>query len=152
MKTGMDRNTILGIPRRKKISNNTVIEIAGCSPLEILKLQNNPKKIADGEGIGFIYGKGQRKPELQKPYKRLENCGTRLMEYKEHFEIMVKGRNSYSKPDLEATFTRMKEYHMHNGQFRMLAYSLSLNYVFRTAPYGTWISMEPYRLLTCLRL
>ena len=52
----MDRNTILGIPRRKKISNNTVIEIAGCSPLEILKLQNNPKKIADGEGIGFIYG------------------------------------------------------------------------------------------------
>lgn len=73
----MDRNTILGIPRRKKISNNTVIEIAGCSPLEILKLQNNPKKIADGEGIGFIYGKGQRKPELQKPYKGLENCGTR---------------------------------------------------------------------------
>ena len=63
-------------------------------------------------------GKGQRKPELQKLYEELETCGTRLMEYKGHFEIMGKGRNSYSKTDLEATFMRMKEDHMLNGQLK----------------------------------
>ena len=42
----------------------------------------------------------------------------RLMEYKECFEIMGKDRNSYSKTDLEATFMRMKEDHMMNGQLK----------------------------------
>ena len=41
------------------------------------------KWIAQGEGIEFIYGKGKRKPEIQKLYEELELCGTRLMEYKE---------------------------------------------------------------------
>ena len=40
------------------------------------------------------------------------------MEYKECFEIMGKDRNSYSKTDLEATFMRMKENHMLNGQLK----------------------------------
>lgn len=40
-------------------------------------------RVADGEGIGFVYGKGKHKPELQKLYEELEECGTRLMEYKE---------------------------------------------------------------------
>ena len=37
---------------------------------------------------------------------------------KECFEIMEKDRNSYSKTDLEATFMRMKEDHMQNGQLK----------------------------------
>ena len=40
------------------------------------------------------------------------------MEYKECFEIMGKDRNSYSKTDLEATFMRMKDDHMRNGQLK----------------------------------
>ena len=40
------------------------------------------------------------------------------MGYKECFEIMGKGRNSYSKTDVEATFMRMKEDHMMNGQLK----------------------------------
>ena len=36
----------------------------------------------------------------------------------ECFEIMGKDRNSYSKTDLEATFMRMKEDHMLNGQLK----------------------------------
>ncbi len=106
------------LTKHKKISNNTTIEIDSCSPLEILKLQKNLKRIAEGEGIGFLYGKGKRKPEIQKIYEELELCGTRLMEYKECFEIMGKDRNSYSKTDLEATFMRMKEDHMLNGQLK----------------------------------
>ena len=40
------------------------------------------------------------------------------MGYKECFKIMGKDRNSYSKTDLEATFMRMKEDHMLNGQLK----------------------------------
>jgi len=48
----------------------------------------------------------------------LEECGKRLMQYKECFEIMGKDRNSYSKTDVEVTFMRRKEDHMLNGQLR----------------------------------
>ena len=47
------------------------------------------------------------------------------MEYKEHFEIMGKERNSYSKTDLEATFMRMKDDHMRNGQLKA-AYNVQI--------------------------
>ena len=114
----IEENRKRKLTKHKKISNNTILEIDHCSPLEILKLQKNLMRIAQGEGIGFVYGKGKHKPEIQKLYEELEECGTRLMEYKECFEIMGKDRNSYSKTDLEATFMRMKEDHMMNGQLK----------------------------------
>ena len=77
-----------------------------------LKLQKNLEQIAEKEQIGFVYGKGKRKPEIQQLDEELEVCGERLMGYKECFEIMGKNRNSYSKTDLEATFMRMKEDHI----------------------------------------
>lgn len=98
--------------------SNTIIEIDNCSPLEILKLQKNLLKIAKGEGLPFVCGKGQHKTGLQKLYEELEECGKRLMGYQECFEIMGKDRNSYSKTDREATFMRMKEDHMLNGQLK----------------------------------
>lgn len=104
------------LTKHKKLSNHTVIEIDHCSPLELLKLQKNLIRIAGEENIGFIYGKGQRKPQIQQLYEELEECGKRLMGYKECFEIMGKEHNSYSRTDLEATFMRMKEDHMLNGQ------------------------------------
>ena len=57
--------------------------------------------------IAFILLTQGRKPKLQQLYKELEHCGQRLIHYKEYFEIMGKGRNSYSKTDLEATFMRI---------------------------------------------
>ena len=39
---------------------------------------------------------------------------------------MLKGRNSYSKTDTEATFMRMKEDHMKNGQLKP-AYNLQIS-------------------------
>ena len=114
----IERNRKRKLTKHKKISNNTVIEIDNCSPLEILKLQKDLLRIADGEGITFVHGKGKRKSEIQQIYEELENCGSRLMEYKECFEIMGKDRNSYSKTDMEATFMRMKEDHMLNGQLK----------------------------------
>ena len=69
--------------------------------------------------------KGKRKPEIQQLYEELEACGERLMGYKECFEIMGRDRNSYSKTDLEATFMRMKEDHMLNGQLKA-AYNVQI--------------------------
>ena len=114
----IEKNRKRKLAKHKKLSNNTVIEIDNCSPLEILKLPKNLIQIADGENIGFVYGKGKRKPKIQQLYEELENCGDRLMGYKEYFEIMGKDYNSYSKTDLEATFMRMKEDHMLNGQLK----------------------------------
>ena len=114
----IEKNRKRKLSKHKKLANNTIIEIDNCSPLEILRLQKNLNTIASGEGIEFVYGKGKRKPEIQRLYEELEHLGQRLMEYKESFEIMGKDRNSYSKTDLEATFMRMKEDHMLNGQLK----------------------------------
>ena len=114
----IEKNRKRKLTKHKKISNNTIIEIDNCSPLELLKLQNNLALIADGEEISFAYGKRQKKSDLQLLYEDIEECGSRLMKYKECFEIMGKDRNSYSKTDLEATFMRMKEDHMLNGQLK----------------------------------
>ena len=114
----IEENRKRKLTKHKKLSNHTILEIDNCSPLEILKLQKNLMQIAAGEGILFADGKGKKKPELQKLYEELEECGKRLMGYKDCFEIMGKNRNSYSKTDLEATFMRMKEDHMLNGQLK----------------------------------
>ena len=114
----IEKNRKRKLTKHKKLSNHSVIEIDNCSPLELLKLQKNLVTIAEGEGIPFVYEKRQKKPEIQQLYEELEECGKRLMGYKECFEIMGSGRNSYSKTDLEATFMRMKEDHMLNGQLK----------------------------------
>jgi transposase len=103
---------------KKKLSNNEIIEIDNMSPLELLNLQVSLKRICDGEGILFVAGKGQKKAEIQKLYEQLEELGQRLLKYKKHYEIMGNNRNSYSKTDLEATFMRMKDDHMRNGQLK----------------------------------
>jgi len=114
----IEKNRSRKLTKHKKLPNNTLIEIDCCSPLELLKLQGCLTRIAKGEGIAFAAGKGKHKPEIQQLYEELESCGERLMKYKECFEIMGKDRNSYSKTDIEATFMRMKEDHMMNGQLK----------------------------------
>ncbi len=114
----IEKNRSRKLTKHKKLSNNTIIEIDACSPLEILKLQTNLTRIAEGEDITFVTGKGKRKPQIQQLYEELEECGERLLQYKDCFEIMGKDRNSYSKTDVEATFMRMKEDHMLNGQLK----------------------------------
>lgn len=96
----IEKNRKRKLTKHKKLSNNTIIEIDNCSPLEILKLQKNLMQIAEQEHITFVYGKGKRKPEIQQLYEELESCGERLMGYKECFEIMGKDRNSNVSNDL----------------------------------------------------
>ena len=121
----IEKNRKRKLTKHKKLSNNTIIEIDNCSPLDLLKVQKNLMRIAENEGIPFVSGKGKKKSELQKLYEELDACGNKLMEYKECFEVMGKERNSYSKTDLEATFMRMKEDHMKNGQLKA-AYNVQI--------------------------
>lgn len=57
----------------------------------------------------------KRRRELQKAAKELEKHSEKLSEYNQHLENLG-DRNSYSKTDKDATFMRMKEDAMNNGQ------------------------------------
>lgn len=102
----------------EKISNNSIIEIGNISPLKLIELQANLSRIANAEKICFVHGKRNKKSELQKLYEAIEEASRRLLKYKEHFKLMGTDRNSYSKTDIEATFMRMKDDHMQNGQLK----------------------------------
>jgi len=62
----------------------------------------------------------------QKAIKKLkEEALPKLQEYERHLEILG-DRNSYSKTDTDATFMRMKEDHMKNGQLKP-AYNVQIS-------------------------
>ena len=70
------------------------------------------------EGITFVHGTGKRKSAEQKDWEKLDELRRRWKDYEEKLAIMGKGRNSYAKTDTDATFMRMKEDHMRNGQLK----------------------------------
>lgn len=65
----------------------------------------------------FVSGKGKRKTQIQRDFEQLEEYLERKNKYKEYFAIL-NGRKSFSKTDPDATFMRMKEDHMLNGQLK----------------------------------
>ncbi len=67
--------------------------------------------------LEFAHGSGKRKTQLQKDMERLTQYLEKRREYLSHLGKM-KGRNSYSKSDTDATFMRMKDDHMRNGQLK----------------------------------
>lgn len=70
------------------------------------------------EGITFVHGTGRRKREAQREWEALDELRQKWREYEEKLTIMGDGRNSYSKTDPDATFMRMKDDHMGNGQLK----------------------------------
>ena len=69
-------------------------------------------------GLIFVHGTGKRKSLEQKEAERLLELLERMDKYEEQLGIMGNERNSYSKTDHGATFMRMKEDHMKNGQLK----------------------------------
>jgi transposase len=65
-----------------------------------------------------VYGRGHRKTELQRDCEELSDIYTRWQRYEDQLKIMGPDRNSYSKTDTDATFMRMKDDHMRNGQLK----------------------------------
>ena len=91
-------------------------------PSQVLKVVkivfNQVSKECREKKINFVYGQGKRKHQLQRDYEKLKDWENKLETYKKHLEIMGENRNSYSKTDHDATFMRMKEDHMRNGQLK----------------------------------
>ncbi len=86
-----------------------------------------PDSTADGyldalknlaNGMEFVYGRGKRKSQLQKDIETLTEYLTGKVKYTSYNETF-KGRNSFSKTDSDATFMRMKDDHMKNGQLNI---------------------------------
>ena len=70
------------------------------------------------EGIKFVHGKGKHKSAEQRRWEELDSLCKRWEGYEDSLRIMGETRNSYSKTDPDATFMRMKDDHMRNGQLK----------------------------------
>ena len=104
----------------------------------IKKLRKKLYKIKKDEQITFVYGTGKRKSPLQKSIETLETYLNKLKEYTQKL-YKCGQRNSYSKTDEDATFMRMKEDAMLNGQLKP-AYNLQHGV---DAQYITWLTIGP---------
>jgi hypothetical protein len=69
------------------------------------------------QGLEFVHGKGQRKTPLQQAIEKVEEYLSRQKQYDDYNHSFGE-RNSFSKTDRDATFMRMKEDHMKNGQLK----------------------------------
>jgi len=100
------------------------------------RLLKSLKEIQDREGIRFVHGKGKRKSPLQRSMETLSEYITKLNDYTDRLHICGT-RNSFSKTDHDATFMRMKEDAMLNGQLKP-AYNLQHGV---DAEYITWLDI-----------
>lgn len=74
-------------------------------------------QLASLQRIKFVHGKGKHKTQLQRDIDALIAMGEKRHSYLESIKTAGK-RNSYSKTDKDATFMRMKEDYMNNGQLK----------------------------------
>lgn len=101
------------------------------------RLRKKLYRIRQEEGIVFVHGTGRRKTHLQKSLETLKTYIAKLKEYNK--KLYVCGdRNSYSKTDPDATFMRMKEDAMLNGQLKP-AYNLQHGV---DSEYITWLDIS----------
>ena len=96
------------------------------------------------EGIVFVHGIGRRKTQLQKSLEQLDQYLEKRKEYTKKLYTLG-DRNSYSKTDPDATFLRMKEDAMRNGQLKP-AYNIQHGV---DSEYITWIDISPRPTDTC---
>ncbi len=78
----------------------------------------NLGSIITTNNIVCAYGKGKRKTNVQRLFDDFEEYASKMKEYEGHLRIIGNHRNSYSKTDNDATFMRMKDDHMMNGQLK----------------------------------
>ena len=70
------------------------------------------------KGIKLVYGKGRRKTVEQRLLETADEYYFKLKEYHMWLKLIGEGRSSLSKTDTGATFMRMKDDHMKNGQLK----------------------------------
>lgn len=104
----------------------------------VKRLRKKLYALKQEENIVFVHGIGKRKTQLQKSIETLENYLDRLKGYTKKLHICGK-RNSYSKTDPDATFMRMKEDAMGNGQLKP-AFNLQHGV---DSEYIVWLTIGP---------
>jgi transposase len=83
----------------------------------VKKLRKKLYALKQKENIEFVHGCGKRKSPIQRSIEKLEEYLEKLKEYTQKIHTCGE-RNSYSKTDKDATFMRMKEDAMKNGQLK----------------------------------
>lgn len=104
----------------------------------VKKLRKKLYALKQEEGTTFVHGTGKRKCPLQKSIETLEGYLERLKGYTQKLHICGE-RNSFSKTDRDATFMRMKEDAMGNGQLKP-AFNLQHGV---DSEYITWLAAGP---------
>ena len=104
----------------------------------VKRLRKKLYALKQDENIVFVHGIGKRKTQLQKSIETLEEYLDRLKGYTKKLHICGK-RNSYSKTDPDATFMRMKEDSMGNGQLKP-AFNLQHGV---DSEYIVWLTVGP---------
>ena len=117
------------------------IKIGYCNTVKVKDLKKLRRKlyhIKTIENIEFVHGCGKRKTPIQHSIEKLDEYCKKLKEY-EHKIHLCGDRKSYSKTDVDATFMRMKEDAMKNGQLKP-AYNLQNGI---DSGYIAWLSIGP---------
>ena len=104
----------------------------------VKRLRKKLYALKQSENVVFVHGTGKRKTPLQKSIETLDEYLSRLKKYNRQLHVCGE-RNSYSKTDQDATFMRMKEDAMGNGQLKP-AYSLQHGV---DSEYITWLTLGP---------
>lgn len=79
----------------------------------------------EGFGIESVFGKGKRKSLAQRDLETAKEYAEKLRRYDKYLKAIGTRRKSMSKTDPDATFMRLKEDHMRNGQLKP-AYNVQL--------------------------
>ena len=102
------------------------------------KMRKQLKRLQKKQGLVFVHGSGRRKSVLQKALEKLDEFIARWKDYQKKLRIMGT-RNSFAKTDHDATFMRMKEDAMKNGQLKP-AYNIQCGV---DAEFITWATVGP---------
>lgn len=102
------------------------------------KLRRKLKYLQSQCKLVFVHGIGRKKSPLQRTLETLDGYLSRLKRYNQYLHIAGK-RNSFSKTDHDATFMRMKEDAMRNGQLKP-AYNIQFGV---DSEYIVWVTEGP---------
>jgi len=116
-----------------------VVYNARISLYTLKRLRKKLYRLKKEEQIIFAHGTGKRKTALQKSVELLEEYMERLKKYIKNLYVCGE-HNNYSKTDPDATFMRMKEDAMFNGQLKP-AYNVQHGV---DSEYITWVDISAH--------
>jgi transposase len=112
----------------------------GLKIVDLLKMMHTSlSKLADEKKVAFVYGKGKRKSQLQRDIEQVFEWLEKEGRYLNHIKT-AKGRSSYSKTDIDASFMILKDDHMKNGQLKP-AYNVQIGV---EAEYIVHVGLYPF--------